>query len=733
MKLTTIILLVLLPMTTPAQTPRDSIPTDSLGTHELAEITVTSQRPLVRQEVDKLTYDVAHDKDAKASNVLDMLKKVPMVSVDGNDEIRVNGDSSFKIYKNGHPNPAFNGQGAKDILRNMPASSIKRIEVITDPGAKYDAEGTTMILNIVTEEGASLVGLSGYAGLQANTLGYTAPYFGITAKKGKWTTDNYLTYIYQPDKMNSYTDVYDYDFPSIGQKRHESIREDHHINALYDVLSASYEADSLNFLSLEGNLFYYEIGGFKMSHDYANTLYDGDILSRYTALNRLPKHRYMDASVRADFEHKTHRDGEALTLSYMLTTVRSRRDMASEFSRPDSTHRPAWEYDGYLSTRQELFLENTFQTDYIRPLWKGHKMEVGAKYINRTNRSKSGQDYFGTAALPDSTRSHFKHLTQVAAAYMEYIYNGRRWSARAGLRYEYSHLEARFPDGSQPEFHTNLGDWCPSASLMYKFAETYTLKLCYGTNINRPGIGYLNPMRFTTPTGGSYGNPNLESNKQHQLTLTFAHTGTKTSYQLTPSFSLSNDMIGVSMSADGNQTWTTYGNVIRSRIANLSGNLQWQATPTTKLSLSGGGYYRHFDNPSLPLAFGGWGGWVYTNLSQSLPKECNLSIYFRTQFGQRPYSVYATDGNYVNYRISLQKRFLKDKFTARLSWNNPFMHHSVYGNRVVQGDYTMRERLYRESQSLAISLSWSFGKLKAQVRKTDTSIKNNDVVGGMQK
>lgn len=555
MKLTTIILLVLLPMTTPAQTPRDSIPTDSLGTHELAEITVTSQRPLVRQEVDKLTYDVAHDKDAKASNVLDMLKKVPMVSVDGNDEIRVNGDSSFKIYKNGHPNPAFNGQGAKDILRNMPASSIKRIEVITDPGAKYDAEGTTMILNIVTEEGASLVGLSGYAGLQANTLGYTAPYFGITAKKGKWTADNYLTYIYQPDKMNSYTDVYDYDFPSIGQKRHESIREDHHINALYDVLSASYEADSLNFLSLEGNLFYYEIGGFKMSHDYANTLYDGDILSRYTALNRLPKHRYMDASVRADFEHKTHRDGEALTLSYMLTTVRSRRDMASEFSRPDSTHRPAWEYDGYLSTRQELFLENTFQTDYIRPLWKGHKMEVGAKYINRTNRSKSGQDYFGTAALPDSTRSHFKHLTQVAAAYMEYIYNGRRWSARAGLRYEYSHLEARFPDRSQPEFHTNLGDWCPSASLMYKFAETYTLKLCYGTNINRPGIGYLNPMRFTTPTGGSYGNPNLESNKQHQLTLTFAHTGTKTSYQLTPSFSLSNDMIGVSMSADGNQTW----------------------------------------------------------------------------------------------------------------------------------------------------------------------------------
>lgn len=87
----------------------------------------------------------------------------------------------------------------------------------------------------------------------------------------------------------------------------------------------------------------------------------------------------------------------------------------------------------------------------------------------------------------------------------------------------------------------------------------------------------------------------------------------------------------------------------------------------------------------------------------------------------------------MNYSISLQKRFLKDKFTTRPSWNNPFMRHSVYGNRVVQGDYTLRERLYRESQSLSISLSWSFGKLKAQVRKADTSIKNNDVVGGMQK
>ena len=114
---------------------------DSLMSEQtLDDVVVTSQRQLVKVDAEKLTYDIQADEEAKTKTVMDMLKKVPLVTVDGQDNITVKGSSDFKIYKNGHPDPSLSNK-AKDVLKAIPASSIKKIEVITEPGAKYDAEG----------------------------------------------------------------------------------------------------------------------------------------------------------------------------------------------------------------------------------------------------------------------------------------------------------------------------------------------------------------------------------------------------------------------------------------------------------------------------------------------------------------------------------------------------------------------------------------------------------------
>lgn len=115
-----------------AQTPADS---DTIRVQQIDEVVVTHQRQLVKNDIDKLTYDVQHDESAKSKTILEILKKVPLVTVDGQDNIKVQGSSSFKIYRNGHPDPSLAGSNAKDILKSIPASSIKKIEVITDPGA----------------------------------------------------------------------------------------------------------------------------------------------------------------------------------------------------------------------------------------------------------------------------------------------------------------------------------------------------------------------------------------------------------------------------------------------------------------------------------------------------------------------------------------------------------------------------------------------------------------------
>ena len=105
----------------------------------LGEVNIVAQKPLVKMETDKMTYSVENDVDSKTSTVLDMLRKVQMVTVDGQDNITVNGSSSFKVYVNGKPNPMLS-QYASIAFKQMPASMVKNIEVITNPGARYDAE-----------------------------------------------------------------------------------------------------------------------------------------------------------------------------------------------------------------------------------------------------------------------------------------------------------------------------------------------------------------------------------------------------------------------------------------------------------------------------------------------------------------------------------------------------------------------------------------------------------------
>ena len=114
----------------------------------LKGVEIVAQKPLVKMDVDKMSYNVAEDEDSKSYTVLDMLRKVPMVTVDGQDNITVNGSSSFKVYVDGLPNVMFSSNPSM-VFKSMPATAVKSIEVVTNPGAKYDAEGAAGILNIV--------------------------------------------------------------------------------------------------------------------------------------------------------------------------------------------------------------------------------------------------------------------------------------------------------------------------------------------------------------------------------------------------------------------------------------------------------------------------------------------------------------------------------------------------------------------------------------------------------
>lgn len=411
-----------------ALSAQNTTKTDSTKTQKLEEVVVAQRRQLIKNDIDKLTYDVQHDKTAQTKTTLEILKKIPLVTVDGQENIRVQGSTSFKVYRNGHPDPSLSGQNLKDILKAIPASTIKRIEVITDPGAKYDAEGTTAILNIVMMSNTKLQGVSGNVNSDVNTHGSVRLGTYLTTKVGKLTTTvNYNLRKQDRKQTENYREEV-YNYVKTGEQKREYGTNSTAATIHFGNISASYEIDSLNLMTASTNFFGYKADAKTQS---TNERWDknNQLIYKFNNDMTTPGYSYLNLGGRFDYQHKTHLDGEVLTLSYMLAATRSHTTFRQAYS--NMVNFPV-SYTSYDQNTRERFTEHTFQIDYVRPFGKHHKIESGTKYILRNNNSTSLMDYQGTT--PDM-ESKFKHNAQVAAAYLSYIFTAGKWAARAGLSY----------------------------------------------------------------------------------------------------------------------------------------------------------------------------------------------------------------------------------------------------------------------------------------------------------
>ena len=721
-----LILLLTACLSATALSAQNTTKTDSTKTQKLEEVVVAQRRQLIKNDIDKLTYDVQHDKTAQTKTTLEILKKIPLVTVDGQENIRVQGSTSFKVYRNGHPDPSLSGQNLKDILKAIPASTIKRIEVITDPGAKYDAEGTTAILNIVMMSNTKLQGVSGNVNSDVNTHGSVRLGTYLTTKLGKLTTSVNYNYADQNKKQTENYREEAYNYVKTGEHTHEYGKNSTGATIHFGNINASYEIDSLNLLTASTNFFGYKADANTQS---TNERWDknNQLIYKFNNDMTTPGYSYLNLGGRFDYQHKTHLDGEVLTLSYMLAATRQHTTFRQAYS--NMVNFPV-SYTSYDRNTREHFTEHTFQIDYVRPFGKHHKIESGTKYILRYNNSTSLMDYQGTT--PDM-ESKFKHNAQVAAAYLSYIFTAGKWATRAGLRYELTHMKASYPDGSNADFHTNLNDWVPSASLQYKISDGQTLKLSYNTSINRPGINYLNPAVISTPTTESFGNANLGSSRNQKLQLTYMLVAPKFTLQLNPYYSFTNNGIAHIMYEQNHKNVYTYQNILKSKVFGISSYTEWTPFTGTSFTLNASMRYARITLPTPYLKNSGCGGGIYFNWEQKIPWKLTLSTSLGGEYGNRIYDPYGIEGHWFFYDFTLTRRFFKDKLTVSLSAESPFIKERSSTYRIVRGDYTGYERSVMYPRYFNIGFSWSFGKLKASVKKAERSIQNDDLVGGGKK
>ena len=294
-------------------TGQDSAAVEWGDTLQLQDVEVVTMRQLVKTLDDRLSYNVQADPEARTSTVLDMLRKVPLVSVDGEDNVRVNGGGSFKIYKNGHPDPALSSN-PREVLRAMPASVIKRIEVITEPGARYDAEGATAILNIVTVEGVRIEGVNGTVSASVNTFGSPNASAYVAARVGKFTLGTTAFYQKQAHRQFAGENETWTTYKDTGITMYNLYRNEQPAWVYSLDLNASLEIDSLNLITASFGGYRYGLNIYGDSHiEYHDAA--EQLMTSYDNPFNLPQYGFMSWNGRADWEHRTSRSGARNALS----------------------------------------------------------------------------------------------------------------------------------------------------------------------------------------------------------------------------------------------------------------------------------------------------------------------------------------------------------------------------------------------------------------------------------
>ena len=713
----------------------------------LKGVEVVVQKPLVKSDIDKIEYDIENDPDSKTNNVLEMLRKVPLVTVDGEENIRINGNTSFKVYVNGKPNNLMSNN-PKDVLKSMPANSIKKIEVITNPGPKYDAEGVGGILNIVTV-GSGLEGYTVTINGAGSNRGGGGGLFG-TVKAGKLTVSARYNYNYNQSPRN-YSGGTRKTTGQADQNSSDIVYDGNskgHGSFQYGSLEASYEIDSLNLVTASFGLW----GGGNKSDGSTATIatstLSGAQAYRYALLTRSDGSWYsIDGSI--DLQHTFRSVKERmLTFSYKINTNPNSSDSFSDYD--DMEAAPDWQdfirrmtlqhNDGQQSTT-----EHTFQLDYTTPIAKIHTLETGVKYILRDNKSENDR-YTRQTDQTDYTfdekySSHYNHRNDILAGYVGYGLKLKKVSARLGMRYEHTFQNVEYKLGRGDDFSKDFDDFVPSASLGYKLTDMQNLRLGYNMRIYRPGIWYLNPyLDDSNPNNISQGNPNLDSEKSHSFSLGYSNFSTKLNFNLTASYSFTNNSIesyaslindkniaGVENPTGKNVLYSTYRNIGKTRSVNFNGYLSWNITSTTNFYTNVFGGYTYY-NDGHGLKNSGWNVSAFGGLQQSLPCDWRISL---SGYANTPWiTLQGKSGSNLNYNINVSKSFLKKRLSISAYASNLFPRYRKRSSFTESLNFRQDNWSKYEQQNFGVRVSFRFGELKASVKKAERSISNDDVKGG---
>ena len=704
---------------------------------KLGEVVVTGQKAIIEEKVDRTVYNAENDQTARGGDATDVLKRVPLLSVDLDGNVSLRGSSNIKVLINNKPS-TIAANSIADALKQIPADQIKTVEVITSPSAKYDAEGSGGIINIITKQnnlrGATL-GIDASAGTRSSNLSLNG---SLRTGKMGFSLGGFGRAQYNVPGEFSNTQV----TRSIadGSAITTTQSADTRLQQIFGRYTLGWDYDIDKFNSLQASVAY----GTRNGRNYQDGLLSSGYLGAYATgapINTSLRDTYskdlsgtVDASL--NYTHSFEKPQHELS----LLTLFSRNDRTFSFTNNIYSSTPPNTAARIVNDNPSYNEEYTVQLDYQNPISKTQILEMGAKNILRRVNSDYSTTSFGAngEVLPNvgllSSSNVFNYRQNVTAGYVAYTLGlPKGFTLKPGLRYEYTTISADFANSTTPVTIPDYGVLVPSVNFSRKLANGNVLKLAYNKRIQRPSLQFLNPNRNAqNPKNISEGYPELapEYTDNYELGYSTAYKRLNLNFSTfvrntTGSIEALRTVIGADTVS------TTYRNIGRQ---SAYGGSVFASINNGKLSLNAGTdfYYVTLTNNVPETIFNA------SNEGFVISGRVFGSYNFTPVWGLQAFAFYR--GNQVQlqgdqsgfgvYSLSVKRDFAEKRGSIGFGAENFFTPSITIRNNVVSPLIDQASRNVLHNMSFKVNISYRIGKLSvAPPTRRGKSINNDDLKG----
>ena len=699
---------------------------------QLQEVTVTGQKSAMRLEVDRKTFDVSQLIANAGQAASDVLDNIPSVEVDNEGNVSLRGNTSVEVWINGKAS-GINADNRAQILQQLPAESIERIEVIDNPSAKFSAEGSAGIINIVLKKDRK-AGYYGSVQAGGDTRGGANTSFNINYSSRLFDAYANVGYRHRKDIGRSESEQ---QYTTTQQYQTYTGSNTHWGNNLFSRAGLTWHATRHDDFSLNGMLM---LGGVREVSEvpyHYGTLgagHDTRTMLRRTSSKDSPHMYYGEFSYRHNFSDKHFLD---------LTADFSRWKMDNDNVYQDSTsYYDPTEPTTYAYQYRPMFMNNRrweVKLDYENQVSERFKIEAGYNgefSHENTPQVSYADDGSWDGASRTEDRDYFNRFIydmDLHALYTTLSYKLGPVNVMAGLRGEYWRIHTESYTWEQehdatkrdPAFEKDYFQLFPSLFLSYQITPTQQLQLNYTRRLRRPWGGQLNSFRDTRDaTTVSFGNPLLTPEYSNSFSLNYLKTWDNHSLLLSAYYRPTSDVIqriNYRSSADG-LMYSTNMNVARSLSSGLELTLKNKLFRILDLTTTANAYYYKLN------------GFAYDVDGQTVTGDANHNFTWNARMTASlmlPYDIsLQASGRYrarevitqgyrragYNVDLGVRKNFFNKMFTLSVNCRDLF--NSRRRETFTSGDDFTRHQLNRRGgRKVIFTLTWNFGNMTGKHRQ----------------